>query len=117
MSSKIAALGFKGNIGQRSKFTWKGESYYLVEAQNCYDCWDTWRIVLCDSSMAPLAVLPIHGVAGGNDNKGRSKAYANPFIGQIGGDSHAVVSLFMPQEGNRDGEIGELIYHVNFDEL
>lgn len=43
--------------------------------------------------------------------------YANPFIGQIGNESHAVVSLFMPMEGNRDGEIGELIYHVNFDQV
>lgn len=62
VNEQISSLGFHGNIGQRSKFTWKGESYYLVEAQDCYDCWNTWRIVLCDKNMSPIAVLPVHGV-------------------------------------------------------
>lgn len=115
VNEQISSLGFKGNIGQRSKFTIKGESYYLVEAQDCYDCWKTWRVLLCDKNMSPLAVLPIHGIQGEDDNKGQSLTYANPFIGQIGSESHAVISLFMPTEGNRDKEIGELIYHVDFD--
>lgn len=70
---------------------------------------------MCDNNMNALAILPIHGVQGEEDGKGFSVAYANPFIGNIGNDNTAVVSLFMPKEGNRDKEIGELIYFVNFD--
>ena len=65
--------------------------------------------------MNPIAVLPIHGVQGEHDNLGFSQTYANPFINQIDSESKAVVSLFMPKEGNRQQEIGELIYFVNFD--
>lgn len=71
--------------------------------------------MLCDKNMNPLAVLPIHGVQGEDDGKGYSMTYANPFITQIGSELNAVISLFMPTEGNRDKEIGELIYFVNFD--
>ena len=81
VSAGIEALGFHGNIGQRSKFTWKGESYYLLEAEGCHDCWDSWRIVLCDKNMSPITILPLRGVKDLNDGKGHTTAFANPFIG------------------------------------
>ena len=42
-----------------------------------------------------------------------STAFANPTIGQVEIDGHRVivVTLFLPQEGARDHESGEVIYY------
>jgi len=103
-----------GNIGSRAKFVVHGETYYLLEAQGCHDCWDKWRIMLCDKDMNPISLLPIKGVKKTQDGK-YSESYANPYIGQMDNETTAVVSYFMPKEGNNIKEEGELIYYVNFD--
>jgi hypothetical protein len=69
----VQKLGFLGNIGSRQKFTFDGQNYYLLEAQDCFNCWDTWRIILCDKNLLPITVLPIQTPHG-------SKSFANPNI-------------------------------------
>lgn len=48
------SLGFRDTFGSRSKFTYKGDDYYLVETKKGAD--DV--IILADSALSPLAVLP-----------------------------------------------------------
>lgn len=67
--------------------------------------------------MNPLTILPLHGARSEEENHGyHSLSYANPFIGQLeDSENEAIVSLFMPSEGNNIQETGELIYKVRFD--
>ena len=73
-------------------------------------------MVLCDADMNPLTILPLHGGREGDNHGFDSLSYANPFIGQVENtENEAIVSLFMPKEGNVNEEVGELIYKVKFD--
>lgn len=73
LNRKIQSLGFLGNIGSRQKFEWNGKTFHLLEAAGCFDCWDTWRIILADENMSPLVILPI-------ETPLKSKSFANPNI-------------------------------------
>ena len=98
-------MGFNGNIGSRQKFTWNDKTFYLLEAQRCVDCWDQWKIILCDSKLMPITELPIQTPSG------KSKSFANPNILQMANGSY-IVSLFMPTEGNQFQEAGNLIFQI-----
>jgi hypothetical protein len=108
LNSKVQQLGFMGNIGSRQQFQWEGKTYNLLEAAGCFDCWDTWRIMLCDENMKPLMILPMKTPLG-------SKSFANPniIVTNRNGKKQFVISMFMPLEGNDLTEFGNLIYSVD----
>lgn len=99
----IQKLGFKGNIGSRNKFTWNHTDYHLLESQKCIGCWDKWHILLVDSNMMPIVVLPI-------TTPGHSKSFANPNIFQM--PDKYLITYFMPSQGNAPKEVGDLIYEI-----
>jgi len=97
-----------GNIGSRAQFEWHGKTYNLIEAAGCFDCWDTWRIMLADEFMNPIVILPFETPLG-------SSSFANPNIifSNRNGKPEFIVSMFMPLEGNDLKEFGNLVYSVD----
>ncbi len=65
-----------GNFGDRDKFNWQGQAYYLQEVQKKLYDWSSWRIALCDADGMPLKELSIETHHG-------SSSYANPNISWI----------------------------------
>jgi len=83
---------------------WKGQAYYLIEAQLKNKAWESWRVFLCNENGLPLQMLDMKTPAG-------SKAFANPHISQVG--DNYVVSMMLPLEGNpKEENSGELVYVV-----
>ena len=72
----LQSLGFLGNLGGRSKFNFRGSSYYLQETQITNKDWASWRITLCDSDGMPLQTLPI-------ETPQHSTSFANPNVTPI----------------------------------
>jgi hypothetical protein len=101
----ISELGYAGNIGGRSAFT-HHSNFVLQEAQQTADDWSSWRLLLGDGAF--------YSTLTPSTPKG-SGSFANPGIADIGSGSFAV-SAFLPTEGNQDGEKGELLYKVDFNE-
>jgi hypothetical protein len=99
----IQEMGYKGNIGGRSAFSHEGD-YVLQEAQITSEDWSSWRLLFGNGafycSLQPQTPLG-------------STSFANPGITSIDTDKFVVTS-FLPTEGNRNGEIGELLYIVEF---
>lgn len=102
----ISTMNYAGNIGGRSVFT-HNSNFVLQEAQQASNDWSSWHLLLGDgafySTLTPTTP------------KG-SLSFANPGIADIGGGNFAV-STFLPTEGNQDGEKGELLYKINFNEV
>lgn len=99
----IQQMGFKGNIGARSGFNHLG-NYTLQEAQIISGDWSSWRILFGDGAF--YYTLQPKTPSG-------SSSFANPGIAPIGNNAFAVTS-FMPSQGNKNGEIGELLFTVQF---
>jgi hypothetical protein len=101
--------GWKGNLGDRDSFRWKGQTYYLQETQRKRGDWSSWRINLCDEQG-----MPIHTLTFKTDK--HSRAFANPNVTWVT-DSYnqrkLVVTLFLPSEGNASQETGTLLYVIN----
>lgn len=99
----IQEMGYKGNIGGRSAFSHDGD-YVLQEAQVSSGDWSSWRLLFGNGAfyytMQPQTPLG-------------STSFANPGITSIDADKFVVTS-FLPSQGNRSGEIGELLYIVQF---
>jgi len=99
----IQEMGYKGNIGGRSGFTHLG-NYVLQEAQITSGDWSSWRLLLGDGAF----YYTLHPATPSG-----STSFANPGIASVGTNTFAVTS-FMPSQGNQRGEIGELLYIVQF---
>lgn len=99
----IQEMGYAGNIGGRSAFTYSGE-YVLQEAQITSGDWGSWRFLFGDGAFY-YTLNPV-------TPKG-STSFANPGITQVGPDTFAVTG-YMHTAGNKQGERGELIYTVEF---
>lgn len=101
-NQQIQEMGFLGNIGSRNSFNFKG-NYVLLEAQLTQHDWSSWRILLGNGAFYyPLKLKTTLG----------STSFANPGITPIGNNSFAITS-FMPSQGNKIGETGELLYRVH----
>ncbi|MGQ7867852.1 hypothetical protein [Sunxiuqinia sp. sy24] len=99
----IQEMGYTGNIGGRSAFN-HGGNYVLQEAQITSGDWSSWRLLFGNGAfyytLQPQTLLG-------------STSFANPGITSVGADKFVVTS-FLPTEGNASGEIGELLYTVQF---
>ncbi|SMO89252.1 hypothetical protein SAMN06265379_11236 [Saccharicrinis carchari] len=100
----VTAMGFAGNIGARSSF-YSGENQYVIlEAQTQKYTWEGWRLLLGDGGFYTQLNL--------QTPKG-STSFANPGIADFGNGNFGVTS-YLPTEGNQIGEIGQMLYTVNF---
>jgi hypothetical protein len=99
----IREMGYAGNIGSRSAFSHSGD-WLLQEAQIASGDWSSWRLLLGNgafyTNLRPTTALG-------------SSSFANPKIAAMG-NNRFVITSFMPTEGNKAGERGELIYTVTF---
>jgi hypothetical protein len=99
----IQEMGYKGNIGARSRFSHSGK-YVLQEAQITSGDWSSWRLLLGNGAFY-YTLNP--------ETPSGSTSFANPGITMIEPDKFAVTS-FMPSQGNNNEEKGELFYTVQF---
>ena len=100
----VIEMGFNGNIGGRSSYDYNGKKNLLLEAQKVKYRWQDWRLLLGDGTF--YSELKINTSLG-------STSFANPGIVDLGGGEFAVTS-FLPTQGNQSGEIGTLLYKVQF---
>lgn len=101
-NQQIQEMGFLGNIGSRNSFTFGG-SYVLLEAQLTPHDWSSWRILLGNGAFYyPLKLTTTL----------RSTSFANPGITQVGNNSFVITS-FMPSQGKKIEETGELLYRIH----
>ena len=100
----VIEMGFNGNLGGRSSFDHNGKKKVLLEAQKERLNWDDWRLLLGDGTF--YSELDISTPLG-------STSFANPGIVALGNGEFAVTS-FLPSQGNQSGEIGTLLYKVQF---
>lgn len=98
----------EGNIGDRDRFTFEGGDYEIIEGQNVYGDFSTWRSYLVDRSSGSLTPLNIQTHRG-------SKAFANPTVSLMrspAGKPALVATFFMPSEGSAPGEGGSLLFYT-----
>ncbi|WP_291870439.1 hypothetical protein [Maribacter sp.] len=100
----VIEMGFNGNLGGRSSYDSNGKKKVLLEAQKEKFQWQDWRLLLGDGTF--YSELSISTPLG-------STSFANPGIVGLGNGEFAVTS-FLPTEGNQLGEIGTLLYKVQF---
>ena len=100
--------GWQGNLGDRDRFSWGDQTYYLQETQGKRGDWSSWRINLCDAHGMPIRTLQFQ-------TDRQSKAFANPNVSWVTDASNQrrlVVTLFLPSEGNHSSEAGTLLYVI-----
>jgi hypothetical protein len=102
----ILVHGVMGGVGDRDVVSFKGFDFTLIEGQVIRDDWRSWRIFLYDDETGQAEQLNIRTHAG-------SVAFTNPTVEQIviGGQKAVLVTLFVPQEGAKSTEAGQLIYY------
>ncbi|NNJ26076.1 hypothetical protein [Alienimonas chondri] len=106
LNAELRDGGWRGNLGDRDRFAWRGETYYLQEVQRKKHDWSSWRICLCDGDGMPLRTLSVR-------TPHQSTAFANPNATPVvdaEGRRRLVVTLFLPSEGNAPSEVGTLLY-------
>lgn len=98
-------LGADGNIGDRSKFAWKDQSFYLQEVQGTRRDWGTWGLFLCDSEGLPLKKLDLK-------TPGQSQAFANAAVSRIKGKDGRdllVFTAFIHAKSSAPMEAGQML--------
>ena len=106
---ELIKRGWKGNLGDRDRFIWQEDVYYLQEVQRTRNDWSSWRICLCRGDGMPIRTLKI------KTHKG-SVAFANPnttWITDPEDKRKLVITLFLPSEGNNPNERGTLLYLID----
>ena len=103
-NKNIIEMGFKGNIGGRYSFNNLGQTYVLQEAQIKKNDFSTWRLLIgADAHYTKLNIKTPKG----------SQSFANPSITKNENDVF-VISTFLPTEGNKKQENGQLIYTFKY---
>jgi hypothetical protein len=107
VDSALAAAGAAGKHGDRDGIIYKGPRFSLIEG-NLSDQfnWANWRAYLYDHPMLTARRLNIRTRLG-------STSFANPSITRLrnpSGRNVLVVSMFLPSEGAKPGEAGQLLY-------
>ena len=111
INRELRSRGWRGNLGDRTRFEWRSEPYYLQEVQRRRGDWKSWGVYLCDGDGMPLRALDLvtHAKAG---------AFCNPnarwFIDPEGSRKLAV-TMFLPGEGSAPSESGQLLYIIDPD--
>jgi hypothetical protein len=99
-NKNIIAMGFNGNIGARSSFESFDEKFVLQEAQLAKHDFSKWRLLIGDGAFYTQLNL--------KTPKGAT-SFANPGITEMG-EEEFVITTFLPLEGNRRQEKGQLLY-------
>jgi hypothetical protein len=108
----LASGDVHGNVGDRDHMMWFGRSYNLHEVQLTKHDFGSWRVNLYDWSSGTATRLAVK-------TRLRSTSFANPTFTNLrsprpGGRNAVVVTLFLPSEGAKSGEGGELIYYKEY---
>lgn len=96
---------YRGNMGDRDTAHFGPYAITLLEAQETKDDWSSWRL-LYRVGMGVFHRLEVK-------TPGNSTSFANPSITSINlpdGRAGAVVTMFLPQQGNSKDEAGELVF-------
>ncbi|MCL5028194.1 MAG: hypothetical protein M1480_04135 [Bacteroidetes bacterium] len=102
--------GVKGNIGDRDGYAnFLGYNFGLFEGQYTPNDFSSWRVFLYDYQTGNADTTVIQTDAG-------SFAFANPTITEItiNGYRANLVTLFIPSQGAKGNEAGELIYYTYY---
>ena len=102
----------KGNIGDRDACEFEGYKFGVIEGQAIKGDFGSWRSYIYDyqtGNAEPLNIVTAKG----------STAFANPTISNltINGQKSLAITLFIPSEGAKNGEAGELIYYKNTEDV
>ncbi len=110
LEQSVRTLGVMGGVGDRDIISFRGFDFTLIEGQVIKGDWSTWRVFLYDDATGEADQLDIRTEAG-------STAFTNPTVEriEIGGQMAIVVTLFVPSEGARGGEAGQLIYYRTYE--
>jgi len=106
LDAALEARGVMGGIGDRDVIRFRGFDLTLIEGQFVNEDPRTWRVFLYDDQTEEAEPLAFRTAAG-------SIAFSNPTIAaiEIEGQTAILVTLFIPGEGARGEEAGELIYY------
>jgi hypothetical protein len=107
LDAAMEAHGVEGGIGDRDgPVTFDGREFMMFEGMRQPDHWETFRVFLYDTAIGESLQLGLH-------THGGSVAFTNPTINTVtlDGMPTLVMALFVPQEGARANEAGELIYY------
>jgi hypothetical protein len=102
--------GVGGNIGDRDALNYKGYAYGLMEGQYTKNDFGSWRSFIYDYQTGNAEPLNMHTDAG-------STAFANPSFTALtapNGQRAIAVSMFLPSEGAKPGEAGQLIFYRTY---
>ena len=92
--SNLRDMNFKGNIGSRKGFKYRGKSLTLQEARFVKNDWSSWKIMLGLNGYYSEVLI---------STPKKSTSFANPSIIEIENNKY-VISLFVPTEGNHYSE-------------
>jgi len=109
INAELVKRGWQGNLGDRDRFVWQGDVYYLQEIQGVKGDWSSWRVCLCEKDGMPVHTLAIK-------THKASTAFANPnatWVTDSNNRRKLVVTLFLLSEGNPPPEVGTLLYVIN----
>ncbi len=109
LNSELIDHGWQGNLGDRDKFLWNDQTYYLQEIQRTKNDWGSWRLSLCDASGMLLQVLSVQTHRG-------SASFSNPhatWVSDATNHKKLVVTLFLHSKGNPAEERGVLLYVID----
>lgn len=112
LNAEMREQGWLGNLGDRDKFRWRDQTYYLQEIQRTKGDWSSWRLGLCDEHGRLLQPLKIQTHQG-------STAISNPHITWVRDSNEQkklVVTLFLHSNGNPPAERGVLLYVIDPEE-
>ena len=109
LEAAVRRQGVSGGVGDRDVLQFMGAELTLVEGMKTRDDWRTWRVFLYEGEPGMARQLEFRTDAG-------SVAFTNPTIDiiEIDGQSAVLVTLFVPMEGAKGGEAGELIYYRTY---
>lgn len=109
LNTSLIEQGWRGNLGDRDKFDWNDQTFYLQELQRTKGDWGSWRLGLCDAKGALLHELAIR-------THQDSTAFSNPhatWITDAAQHKKLVVTLFLHSQGNPPSERGVLLYVID----
>ena len=92
--SNLRDMSFKGNIGSRKGFMYRGKSLTLQEARFIKNDWSSWKIMLGLNGYYSEVLI---------STPKKSTSFANPSIIENENNKY-VISLFVPTEGNHYSE-------------
>ena len=92
--NNLRDMNFKGNIGSRKGFKYRGNSLTLQEARFVKNDWSSWKIMLGLNGYYSEVLI---------STPKKSTSFANPSIIENENNKY-VISLFVPTEGNHYSE-------------